>query len=237
MSEDKDSIASSVVSSGPSSVASRITELNNFLKDKDAKLLAVSKYVEASRVGQAIKAGQKLFGENYVQEAKKKKEELLELGFSDFEFHFIGGLQSNKAKDAVGLFSLIHSVDRLSLAKAISKEAVKKSITQDILIQVNISNESTKSGVAYDDFDRLLNSCLELESIRLRGLMTIGSYGLGEQKAQEFEKMKTLYDKYENSFIEKKELSMGMSADYELAIRSGATIVRLGTSIFGTRRS
>ena len=208
--------------------------LNNIKENlKDAKLLAVSKFVEASRVSEAIDAGQKIFGENYVQEAKKKKQELLALGYKDFDFHLIGSLQSNKAKDAVGLFSLIHSVDRVSLAKAISKEAVKKSITQDILIQINVSLEATKSGVLEENFEPLLDACLKLDALKIRGIMTIGSFG--ESGLKEFEKMKLIFDKYQDRFSEKKELSMGMSSDYKLAIEHGATIVRVGTSIFGSR--
>ena len=218
-------------------ISGNIASFKKLLKGKKTKLLAVSKYVEASKVEIAIKAGQKLFGENYVQEATSKKEELLELGHSDFEFHLVGALQSNKARDAVGLFSLIHSVDRLSLAKAISKEALKKSIIQDILIQINISGESSKSGVDPGEFEKLFISCLEFDSIRVRGLMTIGSYGLGPKKIAEFEKMKNLFDVNKDRFLQERELSMGMSADYELAIEHGATIVRVGTSIFGKRKN
>ena len=119
-----------------SSVKDNLAKINENLGG--ASLVAVSKFVDTSKVVEAIDAGQKIFGENYVQEAKKKNQELLDLGYKDFAFHLIGAMQSNKAKDAVGLFSLIHSVDRISLAKAIAKEAVKKSITQGILIQINV---------------------------------------------------------------------------------------------------
>ena len=204
---------------------------------KSVRLLAVSKTKSAEEVSEAILAGQHSFAENYVQEAAKKVSQLQLLGPLP-EFHYIGALQRNKANDAVRLFTLIHSVDREALAEAISQAAVKIGKTQPVLAQVNVSGEQSKSGIAPED---ALNLCRKIESLPgllLSGLMCIGEYGLVEAlRRKEFQLLREL----RGEFAEKlgnplPELSMGMSEDYAWAVEEGATIVRVGTAIFGVRQ-
>lgn len=203
---------------------------------KEVKLVAVSKFVEVSKIIQAIDCGQKIFGENYVQEAQSKIEQLKELELADFEFHFIGSLQSNKAKDAVGLFSLIHSVDRLKLAQALANRASQLGIKQQVLLQVNISSEANKSGVLPEKLIELLKETSKFDSLTIKGLMTIGQEGLSQSaRIEEFLEMNRLYSSCKELSAEISELSMGMSGDFELAIKHGASIVRVGTAIFGER--
>jgi pyridoxal phosphate enzyme (YggS family) len=208
-------------------------------------LIAVSKKKPASDVLEAVAAGQLVFGENYVQEALQKidlvtAEIKASIEQSKVRFDLIGPLQSNKAKLAVGVFELIHTVDRPSIAEAISKIAVTKNIVQKVLIQVNISGEETKSGIKVDEVFDFASSVIKLPGIEVRGLMSIGSYFSEDASEQvrmsEFVKMAELKTDLENRLsIVLPELSMGMSDDYSLAIRAGATIVRVGSAIFGAR--
>lgn len=205
------------------------------------KLLAVSKTMPVENIVEAIDSGHMLFGENYFQEAKEKINILTnKYQNSNLEFHFIGHLQRNKAKDAVGLFSLIQTVDNESLVEELQKQAAKKEIIQKILIQINISGEESKSGVSPDNALGLAKKILDQKNLSLQGLMCIGTYF--EEKANpdlrksEFVKMSDLKNKLEFELQCKlPELSMGMSHDFDLAIEYGATIVRVGTAIFGTR--
>jgi pyridoxal phosphate enzyme (YggS family) len=215
---------------------SRINEQIKQVATKPVKLVAVSKFVEAERLVEAIHCGQKIFGENYVQEAQGKFEHIKSLGLSDFEFHFIGSMQSNKAKDAVGLFSLIHSVDRLKLAEALANKASQKGIHQEILLQINISNEENKSGVLPEKLTELLSEVSKFDSLVVKGLMTIGKEGLSpDERVKEFLEMNKLYNSCNKQVSSLTELSMGMSGDFELAIKHGASIIRVGTAIFGER--
>jgi pyridoxal phosphate enzyme (YggS family) len=202
------------------------------------RLLAVTKTIESPGVRAAIDGGQLLFGENYVQEGKRK---LAELGSqAGIEFHFIGALQRNKAKDAVGLFHVIQTVDRTELADRISECAAKKSLTQKIFVQVNISREITKSGADEQGALTLIRHVQKLPNLELLGLMCIGSYfeptEPNEIRRSEFQAMRRLQDELVRATgASLPELSMGMSHDYELAAEEGATIVRVGTAIFGER--
>lgn len=196
----------------------------------EIKLLAVSKKFPASIVQQAVDAGHLYFGENYVQEAKDKIAEL----DPKLTFDLIGPLQRNKAKLAVGLFDCIQSVDRIELAEEISKQAVKKKLTQKILIQVNISNEETKSGVLPDDLKELVERVGNLPSISLEGLMAIGRYyDVEDERCRK--QCRDLRELRDSLPVDLSELSMGMSHDFEVAIEEGATIVRVGSAIFGER--
>jgi pyridoxal phosphate enzyme (YggS family) len=204
------------------------------------RLVAVSKTVPSSGIAAALAAGQHLFGENYIQEAKQKQAELS--GRGDYEFHFIGSLQRNKAKDAVGSFSLIHSVDRPALARALSDCAQRRMQTQDILLQINVSGETTKSGVPAESAEGLARQIAALPHLGLRGLMCIGSYVDPSQpeeiRGREFRAMQQLRERLQQTLgLPLPELSMGMSHDFEIAIRHGATLVRVGSAIFGERRS
>ena len=202
------------------------------------RLLAVTKMVGIEAMRAANSAGQFLFGENYVQEARKK---LSELGPSaGYEFHFIGSLQRNKAPDAVGLFSLIHTVDRIELATVLSEHAGRKNLQQKILLQINISQEASKSGVDPAQAALLAKRILGLPNLSLEGVMCIGSYfepsQADEIRRREFKALHAIRGELERSIgHELRELSMGMSHDFELAVEEGATIVRVGTAIFGER--
>ena len=208
------------------------------------KLVAVSKTQSESAMRELAlalnEAGRSIiFGENYVQEFKKKAAE-----FSNAEVHFIGSLQRNKAKDAVKLFSCIQSVDSFELAEAVNREAGKISKIQDILLQINISNDSAKGGIPSSETLLLAKKVVtELKNIRLLGLMTITKfYEEAELAREDFRALKKLSRILEDDEIVSKNcpvplaLSMGMSSDYEVAIEEGATIVRVGSAIFGERQ-
>ena len=203
---------------------------------KTVKLIAVSKTVPVDRVLAAIKAGVRDLGENYVQEAREKIEALRG---ESILWHFIGHLQSNKAKYAVRLFDLIHSVDSLKLAKELDKRAHVLGKVQPILIQVNISGEETKSGIETEKALALVRQIAILENIAVRGLMTMPPYFNAPDKVRPFFRaLRSLKDLIRNEGIrnvDMDELSMGMTGDFETAIEEGATLVRIGTAIFGKR--
>ena len=202
------------------------------------RLIAVSKKVSADRVRQAIAEGLDIFGENYVQEARRKIDHLSD---HDVSWHFIGHLQTNKAGYAVTLFDLIHSVDSLKLARALNREAEKINKVQPVLIQINIGQEASKSGISVSEASRLAREINSLKNLALKGLMTMPPYFDNPEKARPyFMALKDLRDRLqqelETSLKTKiRELSMGMTADFEVAIECGATIIRVGTAIFGAR--
>ncbi len=202
----------------------------------EVRLLAVSKTKPESMIEELLSKGVRSFGENYVKEAVNKKDFFSSHTIKP-DFELIGPLQSNKSKLAVSTFSLIQSVESTKLANELNKYAEKINKTQNILIQVNISNEPQKSGVVEEELESLVSNILSLKSLNLKGLMMIGSFTEdNEVKETEFIKLKSLKDKLESKFsIMLPELSMGMSDDYELAIKCGSTIVRVGSAIFGTR--
>ena len=200
------------------------------------RLVAVSKTVPTARVRQAIQAGVTILGENYVQEARAKFNDLATYPVS---WHFIGHLQSNKAKYAVRLFDLIHSVDSLKLARELDKQSRKINKIQEILIQVNISEEASKSGVNVKDTLSLLKDISRLENLSVKGLMTMPPYFNAPEKVRPyFTALRGLRDRLEKQSllnVSLDELSMGMTGDFEVAIQEGATLVRIGTAIFGKR--
>lgn len=200
------------------------------------KLVAVSKTVPTDRILAAIKAGVTDLGENYIQEAREKIEALREENVS---WHFIGHLQSNKAKYAVRLFDLIHSIDSLKLAKELNKRASALGKVQKILVQVNISGEATKSGIETEQAVRLVRHIAPLENISIQGLMTMPPFFNAPEKVRPyFKALKNLQDLIRDEAIANvhmTELSMGMSGDFAAAIEEGATLVRVGTAIFGGR--
>lgn len=201
------------------------------------RLVAVSKTISADRVAQAIDAGVDILGENYIQEAREKFDALVD---RPVQWHFIGHLQSNKAKYAVRMFDLIHTVDSLKLAKALDKAAHKYGKLQDILVQVNISREETKSGIAESDAVELVARVSQLENLRVKGLMTMPPFFDAPQQARPFfRQLALLRDRIVDRTIpgvSMDDLSMGMTGDFEVAIEEGATLVRIGTAIFGARR-
>jgi pyridoxal phosphate enzyme (YggS family) len=201
------------------------------------RLVAVSKTVPAETVKEAIEAGATILGENYVQDAREKFDALVHYPVS---WHFIGHLQSNKAKYAVRLFDLIHSVDSLKLARALDKEAKKVDKIQPILVQVNISGEDTKSGIAAEDAPGLISEISHLKNLSIEGLMTMPPYFYQPEKVRPyFAALRELRDQMKKQSLPNvslEELSMGMTGDFEVAIEEGATLVRIGTAIFGERK-
>jgi pyridoxal phosphate enzyme (YggS family) len=199
------------------------------------RLVAVSKTRPVDDVLQAIQAGQVVFGENYVQELTGKVTEVP----GPVEWHFIGHLQSNKVRQIAGLVTLIHSVDRLSLAEEISRQWGKLGSCCDILVQANLSGETTKSGTTAADALQLVRDIARLPHVRIRGLMTMPPFFDDPEAARPFfAELKRLAQRIEAERIPgvaMDELSMGMSGDFEAAIQEGATLVRVGTSIFGAR--
>jgi PLP dependent protein len=199
------------------------------------RLVAVSKTHPASLVEEAAAAGQRLFGESYVQEFTAKVEEVK----GPVEWHFIGALQSNKIKYLRGRVSLIHSVDRLSLAVEIDRQWGKLKRTADVLLQVNLGGEESKSGTDETGLQELVRQVAMLEHVRIRGLMCLPPYfDQAEEVRPYFRRLRELaseIDALSLSGVGMTELSMGMSHDFEVAIEEGATLVRVGTAIFGER--
>jgi len=220
------------------SIADNILKYKKELEDTAAKLVAVSKFHEASEVMEAYQAGQRVFGENLVQELVEKQAQLPD----DIEWHIIGHLQTNKVKYVAPFIHLIESVDSLKLLIEINKQALKNKRTIDCLLQVYIADEDTKFGLGYDEVIEIFRSeeYATLENIRIVGLMGIATNTQSEKQIRdEFQELKVLFDGIKVTYFRKddyfKELSMGMSADYKLAIDEGSTMVRIGSSIFGKR--
>jgi pyridoxal phosphate enzyme (YggS family) len=200
------------------------------------RLMAVTKTVDDDRILAAIRAGVELIGENYVQEAKRKIEKLGKTS----EWHLIGRLQTNKAKHAVYLFDMIHSVDRLELAAELDRRARVAGRVIPILIEVNVGGEESKSGVPFNSAPDLIRMAAPLANLSIRGLMTMPPwFDDPEESRPYFRAMRELRDRIAGEAIprvEMRELSMGMTDDYVVAIEEGATIVRIGRGIFGERR-
>lgn len=206
-------------------------------RPSSVRLMAVTKTVDDERIGEAINAGIDIIGENYLQEAKRK----IESFGKSLEWHMIGHLQTNKARFAVTLFDMIHSVDRIELATELDRRAGAAGLTMKILIEVNVAGETTKSGTAPAEVVSLVRSISQLPNLSIQGLMTMPPFFDNPEEARPFfRQLRALRDEVEAAGIpgvEMKELSMGMSGDYIAAIEEGATIVRLGRSIFGERPS
>jgi hypothetical protein len=201
------------------------------------RLVAVSKTMAINTVEQAIRAGATILGENFIQESRKKIDALSSFPVS---WHFIGHLQTNKAKYAVKLFDLIHSVDSLKLAIELDKRAININKIQQVLLQVNISKESSKSGVSVSNAITLLKDISRLENLSVRGLMTMPPFFNDAGKVRPYYiALRDLRDQIREEAIPNismEELSMGMTGDFEVAIEEGATLVRIGTAIFGKRQ-
>jgi pyridoxal phosphate enzyme (YggS family) len=204
-------------------------------KSSDVRLMAVTKTVDDDRIVEAIEAGVDIIGESYVQEAKRKIEKM----GRPIEWHMIGYLQGNKAKYAVRLFDMIHSVDRMDLAVELDRRAGLAGCRMNILIEVNTSGEKTKSGVDHQEAMQLIKEIAPLEHLTIRGLMTMPPWFDDSEDARPyFATLRALRDGIMEARIpevEMVELSMGMSGDFEVAVEEGATIVRVGRSIFGER--
>ena len=199
----------------------------------EIKLVAVSKTVESARIREAIKAGVSILGENYIQEAQKKIEEI----GRPVAWHFIGHLQSNKAKYAVRLFDVIHSLDSLPLAEELNQRAKQAGRITKVMIELNLSRETTKFGADKERLYNLVKGIRDLSNLSLEGLMTMPPYfDSPEMSRPYYIELRGLKEEMVREGIPIKELSMGMSNDFEIAIEEGATYVRVGTAIFGARK-
>ncbi|EPK3897052.1 YggS family pyridoxal phosphate-dependent enzyme [Enterobacter ludwigii] len=203
---------------------------------EEITLLAVSKTKPASAIADAIEAGQHAFGENYVQEGVDKIRFFLEQGKTDLQWHFIGPLQSNKSRLVAEHFDWCHTIDRLRIASRLNDQRPEALPPLNVLIQVNISDENSKSGIALEELDALAADVAALPRLTLRGLMAIPApessyerqFAVAQQMAVAFEALKARYETVDT-------LSLGMSDDMEAAIAAGSTMVRIGTAIFGAR--
>lgn len=222
-------------------IAERIQVVRNRIKSAEenaqrtpscVKLLAVSKTRTSQEIAKAFECGITAFGENYLQEAELKQDQLKEL---DIEWHFIGPIQSNKTLSIANRFNWVHSVDRLKIAERLSRQ---RSCNEplNICIQVNISEENTKSGVLIDELEPLIQETLQLPNLKVRGLMTIPSANsTHDELVISYQKMRQIQQKIQQDIPHFDTLSMGMSNDFELAIQEGSHIVRIGTALFGPR--
>jgi len=220
------------------SIADNLLKYKKELEDSSAKLVAVSKFHEASEIMEAYNSGQRVFGENIVQELVDKQAELPK----DIEWHLIGHLQTNKVKYIAPFITLIESVDSEKLLIEINKQAAKNNRVIDCLLQVYIADEETKFGLSFDEVIELLrsDSFQNLKNIRIVGLMGIATNTESQKQIRdEFQELKVLFEGIKLSYFRNepsfKELSMGMSADYKLAVEEGSTMVRIGSNIFGKR--
>ena len=212
-------------------------EIQESLQSRPVSLLAVSKTFTPQAIEQAIQAGQMAFGENYVQEAVDKilyfKQNYPQL---PLEWHMIGPIQSNKTRLIAENFDWVHSVDREKIARRLSEQRPKDKAPLNVLVEVNIDCEASKSGIEVTEVEPLLGKIAQLPSLKLRGLMCIPDPNLSEaSRVQSFRKMKSLFDELNTRGYALDVLSMGMSADFILAIKEGSTMVRVGSAIFGVR--
>jgi pyridoxal phosphate enzyme (YggS family) len=200
-------------------------------KREEVLLLGASKYANAEKIREAYQCGVRVFGESRAQDFLKKFEELKDL---PIDWHFIGNLQTNKVKYIIDKVSLIHSLDRPSLAEEIQKRAERLGKVQDVLIEVNVGREETKGGVYEEDLEKLFEYCLSLKNLRVLGLMAIPPYKENPEEVRPyFVKLRKLKEKLEELYkLKLPHLSMGMSGDFEVAVEEGATIVRIGSAVF-----
>ncbi len=220
------------------SIADNIRKLKNETDTISATLVAVSKTKPVEEVMEAYNAGQRLFGENMVQELVEKYEKLPK----DIQWHLIGHLQSNKVKYIAHFISMIESIDSLKLLKEVDKHAEKNNRVIDCLLQIHIADEETKFGLDFDEAIELLRSeeFASLKHVRIRGLMGIATNTDNpKQIKEEFYELKTFFEGIKQSYFRKNStfdtLSMGMSSDYKIAIEQGSNMVRLGSTVFGQR--
>ncbi len=202
--------------------------------DRHIQLLAVSKTKPVELIEQAYSTGQRDFGENYLQEALLKISQMSSL--SNINWHFIGSIQANKTRELAANFQWVHSVDRLKIARRLSEQRNPDLPPLNICLQINSANEASKSGMSLDELPQLAQEIAQLPNLKLRGLMSI------PEKAESFEQQRAIFRPIREAFeqliadgLELDTLSMGMSNDMEAAIAEGATIVRIGTAVFGER--
>lgn len=218
-------------------IEEQILPYQKLTKSHNAQLVAVSKTKPNSSIEAAYKTGQRIFGENKVQELVNKYETLPK----DIQWHMIGHLQTNKVKYIAPFVSLIHAVDSIKLLKEINKQAKKNNRTINCLLQIHISNEESKFGFSYDELETALttNTFSEFENITITGLMGMATNTTNQTVvANEFSKLQQFFHKHKNNNspnIQLQEISTGMSGDYKIALQYGSTLIRIGSAIFGTR--
>ena len=211
-----------------STVSKNLDCILKIVDGRDVRIVAVTKYYDSSKIEEAYKAGLRDFAESRALEAVEKINKLDDEIKSNSTYHFIGHLQTNKVKHVVGNFDYIQSVDSLKVAQEIAKHAAEKNIVQKILIQVNNANEESKFGIALSQLDSLIEQVSSMNSLKLEGLMNIAPIYADEKELRRlFSQMRELKEKYKL-----KELSMGMSNDFKIALDEGATIIRLGRILF-----
>ena len=205
--------------------------IKKIINENKIKILGASKTKTINDIYNLYNEGITIFGENYVQELKEKYTPNL-----PFEFHYIGKLQTNKIKDIIPRVTLIHSVSRIKELNEINKECIKLNKNMNILIELHLTNEDTKNGVNLNELDSLINEIKNYPNITLKGFMTMGPLNDDLHETEKvFIKAHEIYLKYKEIFPSIDTLSMGMSNDYELAIKHGSTLIRLGTILFGKR--
>ncbi|WP_173921289.1 YggS family pyridoxal phosphate-dependent enzyme [Pseudidiomarina piscicola] len=215
-----------------SSIESACLQSNR--SSESVQLLAVSKTKPASDIRSLYHAGQQQFGENYLQEALTKQQQLLDL--TDIVWHFIGPIQSNKTRDIASHFAWVHSIDRLKIARRLSQQRAQDAPPLNVLIQINIDDESTKAGIQPEQLVEFAGEMAQLPNLKLRGLMTLpAAEASAQQQQQSFATMQRLYSELASQYPTVDTLSMGMSNDLESAIKAGSTMVRIGTALFGAR--
>ncbi|RDH82884.1 MAG: YggS family pyridoxal phosphate-dependent enzyme [endosymbiont of Galathealinum brachiosum] len=229
-------------SSNSSNIAENLTQIQLNISEyclkyqrnpQDVKLLAVSKTKPAEDIRKAFDAGQTCFGENYLQESISKIHELSDI---DIEWHFIGAIQSNKTRELAENFAWVHSVDRLKIAKRLSNQRPDALPPLNICLQVNISEEESKSGFTINEIETVVDEVIALPNLNLRGLMAIPAKSENLQAQRKaFAEMKSLLQILQTKHPQINTLSMGMTGDMEAAIAEGSTMIRIGTAIFGAR--
>lgn len=216
-----------------STVEYNLSELRKEIVPYKPIIIAVTKYFGADKLIEAYNDGLRDFAENRVQDALEKFGSLPQEIRQNSRFHLIGHLQSNKVKKAVGNFDLIHSIDSLKLACAVSEEALRKGIVQKILLQVNNANEEAKSGFSPDELRAVFSEIIALKGVEVEGLMNIAPIAAEDELRFLFKGMRDFRDELQDKFsYGLKELSMGMSSDYKIALEYGSTMIRIGRKLF-----
>jgi pyridoxal phosphate enzyme (YggS family) len=221
------------------SVSHNLARIKETLGNRPITLVAVSKNASIEQIEEAFQSGVTEFGENRVQDALSKRKLISHEMSEKINWHFIGHLQTNKVKNVVGNFALIHSVDSFNLANEISKQAQKNSVTQPILLQVKLHRDDNKGGFTPEEIKKSFKQILSLPNISIEGLMTMAPFESDTQIWRQcFNGLKALRDELESTYgLALKELSMGMSQDYQEALACGSTMIRLGQAIFGINKS
>lgn len=223
-----------------SRIEKNIEEIRKDIKEyspnpEKVRFIGVTKYVGIEEMLEVAKCGVKIFGENKAQVIKEKEEKFRELGIDDIEWHFIGNLQKNKVKYIAEYVSLIHSVNKLSLAQEIEKRAEQNNRIIDVLLEINIAGEESKEGYDLEELYRELPEIMKLKNINIKGLMTMAPFSDDEVLVRGvFKRLREIKDELNTKYFNGQltELSMGMTNDYKIALEEGATLVRIGRKIF-----